>query len=158
MSADFTVKPVHAPAPTDFVRPAPVAAREGVATDVAPERSVTPADAALAARNDANLSGSVLSRRTEFDAKTNLLILRVIDTETGHVVKQIPSESAVKLRAYNRALVAGLSPNQADHYTTRANGPPLFPRFAGGGWVTGRGSGPTRNDRFQPCTWTAVGR
>ena len=118
MSADFAIKPVHAPAPTDFVRPAPIAAREGVVTDVAPERSVTPAEASISARFEANVSTG-LSRRTDLDPKTNLLVLRVIDTETRQVVKQIPAESALKLRAYNRALVAGMSPNQADHQTNR---------------------------------------
>lgn len=118
MSADFAVRPVGAPAPTDFVRPVPVAAREGVVTDVAPERSVTPVDASISSRFDANVA-SGLSRRTDLDPKTNLLVLRVIDTESGQVVKQIPAESALKLRAYNKALIAGLSPNEADHYTNR---------------------------------------
>ena len=118
MSADFAVRPVHAPVPTDFVRPVPVAAREGVVTDVAPERSVTPVEASITARFEANVA-SGLSRRTDLDPKTNLLVLRVIDTESGQVVKQIPAESALKLRAYNKALVAGLSPNQADHFTNR---------------------------------------
>ena len=119
MSADFAVKPVHAPAPTEFVRPAPVAAREGVATDVSPERSVNPAEQTTAVRNDPNTTSPELSRQLAFDERTNALILRIVETQSQQVVNQIPSEAVLKLRAYNRALVAGLSANQAQQQTNR---------------------------------------
>ena len=116
MSADFAVKPVHAPAPTEFVRPAPVAAREGVATDVPPEQSVSPTEAIARSRNDAELTSREVARKIEIDARTNAVILRIVDQDTRQVVSQIPAEAVLKLRAYNRALMQGATANQADHH------------------------------------------
>ena len=41
-----------------------------------------------------------VERRVERDDDTNSLVYRSIDTQSGHVVDQLPSESLLKLRAY----------------------------------------------------------
>jgi uncharacterized FlaG/YvyC family protein len=108
MNADFTIRSAGPSALTDLARPTPVAARDGVATQLASEQTVAPAANADASRNDAasqnrNKETERQARQTRFDPATAEFVYRVIDNETRRVVRQVPDQAMLRLRAYTRA-------------------------------------------------------
>jgi hypothetical protein len=99
MSTDFAIRPVSAPAPTVVVR------------DISPSRHEAPAESAKKApaphadpapvRQEAE---AAFARETVFDKDAGELIFRVVDTRSDRVVRQIPEQAMLRLRAYTRAL------------------------------------------------------
>ena len=89
---------------------------DAVATHLAPSQTVTAAAKANEARQDALQSGSSdpsYVRKIVLDAHSREVIYQVVDVHSRRVVRQIPEEAILRLRAYNRALANGASPNQA---------------------------------------------
>src|SRR5262249_18432169 len=109
-SREFTMVPVNTIAPpagappvVDRLPSAPVA--QGVATDLAPAKAVTAAETALAAQN--NPSSDIYQRSVILDPTTQDLIFRVVDIRSRQVVRQIPDEALLRMRAYTKALAQG---------------------------------------------------
>src|SRR5690606_25668407 len=96
---------IHPPPPVDpFQAPAAPAAGAGVkdAATSAPQRAPLPQDEesvrqAVAAINRAAkaLSNSV---QLDLDSSTGRALVRVVDSETGQLIRQIPSEEVLELR------------------------------------------------------------
>lgn len=87
-----------------IVRPEPAPAAEAVATDLAPAQSVTAAAGSNAPRHDATSAPDAQVRKIVLDAHSRELIYQVLDADSGRVVRQIPEEAMLRLRAYTRSL------------------------------------------------------
>jgi hypothetical protein len=106
MDTGLSIRPITSVAQTGVARPEPVPVRDAVATDLAPSQSVTAAVDSTAARNDPaqNNPDSPLSREIVIDAQSREVIFRVIDERSGRVVRQVPEEALLRLKAYVRSL------------------------------------------------------
>jgi hypothetical protein len=99
-----------APPVVDRVPSAPVA--QAVATDLSPAKSVTAIEPVQSARNDASASEN-FQHTVLLDPATQDLIFRVIDVRSRQVVRQVPDEALLRMRAYSRALAQGKGVNEA---------------------------------------------
>jgi hypothetical protein len=98
----------------DRVPSAPVA--QAVATDLSPAKSVTAAETALATRNEPyspSASSDLFQRSVILDPTTQDMIFRVVDVRTRQVVRQVPDEALLRMRAYARALSQGKGMTEA---------------------------------------------
>ena len=121
MSRGFAMLPVNTIAPTtgaplvaDRVPSAPVA--QAVATDLSPAKTVTAAETSLAARNEPyspSASSDLFQRTVVLDPTTQDMIFRVVDVRTRQVVRQVPDEALLRMRAYARVLADGKGMNEA---------------------------------------------
>ncbi len=100
-----------APPVVDRVPSAPVA--QGVATELSPAKTVTAAASAQPARNDLASSSDLYQHTVVLDPATQDLIFRVIDVRSRQVVRQVPDEALLRMRAYARALADGKGMNDA---------------------------------------------
>ena len=115
---EFAMTPVNTIAPSagaptvvDRVLHAPVA--QAVATDLSPAKAVTAAETAQPLRNDASRSSDLYQHTVVLDPATQDLIFRVIDVRSRQVVRQIPDEALLRMRAYARALSDGKGMTEA---------------------------------------------
>jgi hypothetical protein len=98
MDTGLTLKPAANLAPASDLRPEQ-AARNAVATELAPSQTVT------AARNAARTPAPDDSRVHEIilDPHSREMIYRIVDERSRRVVRQVPEEAKQRLRAYARA-------------------------------------------------------
>jgi hypothetical protein len=103
------------------VRPEAAPVREAVATQLTAAQSVTAAADTAAPRNDsaraAHAYAPSQTRDVILDAQSREVIFRVVDVRSGRVVRQVPDEAIMRLRAYTRAMANGKSPLEADSNT-----------------------------------------
>ncbi len=99
-----------APPVVDRVLSTPVA--QAVATDLSPAKTVTAAEIAQPVPNDAASSDNY-QHTVLLDPATQDLIFRVIDVRSRQVVRQVPDEALLRMRAYSRALAQGKGVNEA---------------------------------------------
>jgi hypothetical protein len=112
VDAAVTIKPAATIAASALSRPDPAPVRQAVATELAAPKAVTAAtDAARAAGADAQKAN--LTREVFIDAQMREVIFRVIDERSRRVVRQVPDQALLRMRAYNKALTDGLKPSQA---------------------------------------------
>jgi hypothetical protein len=105
MSTDFSIRPVGVPAPSPVVAPQTQAASNGVATDLPPSQSVTPADASAFVRNDpSSLSDGEIAHQAYFDRDAATLVYQVVNSWNGEVIEQYPDDATLRRRAYFHAL------------------------------------------------------
>ncbi len=95
-----------APPVADRAPSAPVA--QTVATDLSPAKTVTAAAPAQASGND-TASSELYQRTVLLDPATQDLIFRVVDVRSRQVVRQVPDEALLRMRAYAHALADGKS-------------------------------------------------
>jgi hypothetical protein len=106
--------PTGAPPIADRAPSAPVA--QAVATDLSPAKTVTAAETVLAARNtpyNPSASSDLFQRTVVLDPATQDLIFRVVDVRSRQVVRQVPDEALLRMRAYARALADGKGMTEA---------------------------------------------
>ena len=109
-----TVAPHAGALPVVVDRPPTVPVAQAVATDLAASKSVTASETVLAARNDASSSASSIYQRTVvLDQATQELIFKVVDVRTRQVMRQVPDEALLRMRAYAQALARGQTMNEA---------------------------------------------
>lgn len=115
MNPGLTIRPIASVAPTDAVRTAPVAGDNAVRTDLAPAQSVTVAPESTALRNDPALitNQRSVSRELVVDPEMREVIYRVVDVNSGEVIRQVPEKALLRLRAYTRALEEGFTAAEA---------------------------------------------
>jgi hypothetical protein len=111
MDTGLAVRPTSGATPTSIARPDPAPVRQAVATDLAAAQSVTASTNTDATRHDPAQDSNV--RKIILDAHSREVIFQVLDASSGRVVRQIPDEAMLRLRAYTRALAQGSTPNQA---------------------------------------------
>ena len=116
MDPGLTIRPTGTVAPMSYVRPEAAPVREAVATELTAARSVTALADTTAPRNDlarAAYAQPTQAREIVLDPHSREVIYRVVDVRSGRVVRQVPDEAIMRLRAYNRAIADGASPNEA---------------------------------------------
>ena len=112
LSRTATAPASNAPQRADAVAPA-----GAVRTELAPEAAVQPVREAEAVRldlsNDARSRAALdqalaetIARRIEIDPKTREVVYQTVDRETGEVVRQVPDQALMRLRAYAREMRA----------------------------------------------------
>ena len=111
MDTGLAIRPTATTAQT-LVRPEPAPVREAVATELDPAQSVTAAVNAEAPRHDATPAADAQVRKVVLDAHSREVIFQVVDAGSGRVVRQVPDEALLRLRAYTRSLSAGASGNE----------------------------------------------
>ena len=87
--------------------------QQAVATELPRARSVTAAAATTPTDNRPSQNAQDYSRVVIFDAKNNEVIYRLVDVRSLQVVRQLPEEGVLRLRAYTRAILDGERPIQA---------------------------------------------
>lgn len=113
VDAAVTIKPSAPVASAAVLRPDPAPVREAVQTELAAPKAVTAVThAARGAAGDLQ-QGQLLSREVFVDAQTREVIFRVIDERSRRVVRQVPDQALLRMRAYNKALLNGESPSEA---------------------------------------------
>lgn len=99
-------------ATTAVSRPDAAPVRQAVQTELAAPKAVTAAvDSARS--QTAAFQQPALTREVFVDAQTREVIFRVIDERSRRVVRQMPDEALLRMRAYNQALVNGETPTEA---------------------------------------------
>jgi uncharacterized FlaG/YvyC family protein len=123
MDTALTSKPSAPVAAATFVRPDAQPVREAVQTELAAPKAVTAVT--NAASSNATSSNEVAQRAAPFtreiliDPQSREVIFRVVDVRSRQVVRQVPDEALLRMRAYTRAIADGKTPteaqNMADH-------------------------------------------
>lgn len=114
MNPGLTLRPIAGTVATETVRTVPVVVDAAVRTELAPAQTVTATADTSAARSHAGQANQAnVSRELVVDAAAREVIFRVVDVSSGHVVRQVPDEAILRLRAYTRAIAKGESPSQA---------------------------------------------
>jgi flagellar protein FlaG len=118
MDTGLGIRPTSGAAQATIVRPEPAPVREAVATELSAAKSVTASVGAEASRNDAaRTMPDAQVRKIVLDAHSREVIYQVLDASSGQVVRQMPDEAMLRLRAYTRAAADGKpshEPSQAD--------------------------------------------
>jgi len=109
MDSGLSIRPTNVTAPSGNVRPDAAPVREAVPANLSPAQSVTAAPKATETRAE----DTSHVRKVILDAQSREVIYQVLDAGSGRVLRQIPEEATLRLRAYVRALANGATPNQA---------------------------------------------
>ena len=116
MDPGLTIRPTGTVAPMSYVRPEAAPVREAVATQLTAARSVTALADPTAPRNEAARAAPAQPSQAHvvvLDPHSREVLFRVVDVRSGRIVRQVPDEAIMRLRAYTRALAKGESPNEA---------------------------------------------
>lgn len=112
MSMDIGVKPVGLPTASPFISSSD-AAREGVPTQLPPQKTVTPADPVTPTRNEPQPAQSA-TNKVVIDKAAAAIVFQTVDDRTGDVIGQYPAEGTLRRRAYVRALDMAKADANAD--------------------------------------------
>ena len=112
MDAGITVKPGAAVVSQTYAPPIAVS-NDPNATELPASKAVTPSVATTPARNDVQSQAQSTTHEVIIDPQTREVIYRVIDVRSRQVVRQVPDEALLRVRAYAAALAKGDSPNKA---------------------------------------------
>jgi uncharacterized FlaG/YvyC family protein len=119
MDTALTSKPSAPIATTAYVRPDAQPVREAVSTELAAPKAVTAVTNAAASNatssNDAAQRTAAFTREILIDPQSREVIFRVIDVRSRQVVRQVPDEALLRMRAYTRAMADGKTPAQAQN-------------------------------------------
>lgn len=116
MDAGITIRPVSGVVAADYARPSSVPLQQAVTTELDPSQAVTATRSVAPIRQDpisAQNTQDTQARMNLIDPATRDVILRVIDTRTHLVIRQIPEQAQLRMRAYARALQRGESSTRA---------------------------------------------
>jgi hypothetical protein len=113
MDTGLTVKATVGVVASDYAKPAPAPVQGAVPTDLSPSKSVTASSASTPARNDVARPQDMLTHAVLLDPQSREVVYRVIDVRSRQVVRQIPDEALLRMRAYSRAIANGQTPQQA---------------------------------------------
>lgn len=108
MDAGITIKPSAGVVLQDYA-PSLVVSPDPNATELPAAKAVTPSAPTTPARNDPQST----THEVIIDPQTREVIYRVIDVRSRQVVRQVPDEALLRVRAYAAALANGDSPSQA---------------------------------------------
>ena len=112
MDAGITIKPNAGVALQDYAPPT-VVSPDPNATELPASKAVTAAAAVTPARNDVQAQSQSTTHEVIIDPQTREVIYRVIDVRSRQVVRQVPDEALLRVRAYAAALAKGDSPSKA---------------------------------------------
>jgi hypothetical protein len=115
MDAWLTIKPATNVLQTSVMQSAPAQVQHAVESDLSPAKSVTAAPNVAPQRNDAPRAEDLFRHDIIIDPQSREVIFRVIDVRSRQVVRQVPDEALLRLRAYARAVADGSSATEAEH-------------------------------------------
>ena len=110
MDAGLTIKPSAGVATQSYAPPIAVQTTDPIATDLPAAKAVT---AAAATQTGNGTQSQATTHEVVIDPQTREVIYRVIDVRSRQVVRQVPDEALLRVRAYAAALAKGTSPSQA---------------------------------------------
>lgn len=113
MESTVTIKPSAMVATAALSRPDAIPVRQAVPTELAAPKAVTAATDSARSQSTNLQQRPTLTREVFVDAQTREVIFRVIDERSRRVVRQVPDQALLRMRAYNQALVAGETPTEA---------------------------------------------
>ncbi len=113
MDTAVTIKPTAIVAGAVLPRPDSAPVRQAVATELAAPKAVTAAVDSARPQSTTLQQQPMLTREVFIDAQTREVIFRVIDERSRRVVRQVPDQALLRMRAYNQALVSGETPTEA---------------------------------------------
>jgi hypothetical protein len=93
MDSGLSIRPSDSAAQAAVARPAPAPVTRAIATQLAPSQAVTAADIAARVRNDPRQAADqepATRIDISFDKKTHVAVYKIIDTQTGRVILQVP--------------------------------------------------------------------
>jgi uncharacterized FlaG/YvyC family protein len=107
-----SISPANAPQRMDSL-----ATAGAVRTELAPEKAVQHVEAAQAVRFEPTDGAAAraaidralretIDRRISIDPKTREVVFQTVNKETGEVVRQVPDEALMRIRAYAREMRA----------------------------------------------------
>lgn len=122
MDTAVTSKPPVSVAQAAYVRPDAQPVRQAVQTELAAPKAVSAATNAAQSNapmsNEAAAKAQPFSREIMIDPQSREVIFRVIDVRSRQVVRQVPDQALLRMRAYTKAIDEGKSiveaQNQAD--------------------------------------------
>src|SRR5262245_51150183 len=100
MDTGLTFRPSDSAGFSAVVRPSTASVPQAVATDLAASKAVTAAERGTAARNDSRQAASeepATRIDIQFDRKTKTTIYRIVDSQTGRVLLQVPQQAHTDL-------------------------------------------------------------
>jgi hypothetical protein len=104
MSADFSIKPVGAPAAINVAQPVSAATANAVETQLPAGQSVTAPDPGAASGNDSQPASDFVAHQAFLDRAAGSIVYQVIDSQTDEVVNQYPDDATLRRRAYFHSL------------------------------------------------------
>ena len=104
MSADFSIKPVGAPAAINVAQPVSNATASAVQTQLPAAQSVTASDPGAAAGNDSQPASDFVAHQAFLDRAAGSIVYQVINSKTDEVVNQYPDDATLRRRAYYHTL------------------------------------------------------
>lgn len=113
MDTAITIKATAIVAGAALSRPDSAPVRQAVPTELAAPKAVTAAVDSARPHSATFQHQPALTREVIIDAQTREVIFRVVDERSRRVVRQVPDQALLRLRAYNEALVAGETPTEA---------------------------------------------
>src|SRR5262249_25538015 len=116
MDAGLTIRPSLGVVPTAAlarVAASPAPTQQTVATDLPATKTVTAPQNATPLRNDLKRAEESVTRDVTLDQQTREVVYKVIDPRSRQVVRQVPAEALLRMRAYTRAIARGESPSRA---------------------------------------------
>lgn len=123
MDIALTSKPPAPTAQAAVVRPDVQPVREAVQTELAAPKAVTAVTDAAATNaplsNEAAAKAAPFSREIMIDPQSREVIFRVVDVRSRQVVRQVPDQALLRMRAYTRALDDGKTPTEAQNMADR---------------------------------------
>jgi len=126
MEMGNTAKLVNAAPAATPARADGLQAAGAVTTELGPDRAVQQAGDAEPVRFQASPElvaraaldaavQSMIKRRLEVDPKTREVVFQAVDRETGEVVRQIPEEAILRIRAYAREMREADAGDEGEH-------------------------------------------
>jgi uncharacterized FlaG/YvyC family protein len=100
MDSGLTVRPSDSAAHAAVARSAPTPVVRAVATELAPSKAVTAADNTARVRNNSRpVADQEPATRIDisFDKKRHVAVYKIVDTQTGRVILQVPHQARADL-------------------------------------------------------------
>ena len=104
-------------------RPEPAAVAQAVATELPSAKAVTAANPAAPTLDSAVSFSDPYEYQVLVDPATHDVIYRTVDERSRQVVRQVPDQALLRMRAYARALVEGTSTTETHDVRTSASEP-----------------------------------
>ena len=118
-----TITPPGAVQQAFVSRPEPAAVAQAVTTELPPAKAVTAVSPAAPALDSAVSLSDPYEYQVLVDQATHDVIYRTVDERSRQVVRQVPDQALLRMRAYARALAEGTSTAETHDVRTSASEP-----------------------------------
>jgi uncharacterized FlaG/YvyC family protein len=115
MESGLTIQPTTNVLQTSVAASTPTQTQHAVESDLSSAKAVQATQNVAPANNNAARAEDLFRHDIIIDPQSREVIFRVIDVRSRQVVRQVPDEALLRLRAYARAIADGSSPAIAEH-------------------------------------------